>query len=204
MRTMRTDRRFLSVACLRRLPWLVACVLALACHGGGGDDDGAPHLLAFQCSESMVPANTVALACGALSQNMIREVQVLIGGPTTSNDVMGFSFDIVFDPANISYVAGSAGQGTLLSSDGDDPLLAVDLASNDPGRLLVGIHRANQASGVAGPASSNLVLRFSMRANALVAFGPDLLRFENAEVVDSSGTAIPGITFSDQLLLGVN
>jgi hypothetical protein len=193
-------------ACSRRLRgwWTLLLLIAaasLACGGGGGGHHSGP---AFTCSESAVGVDTVALVCATKISKDIWQLDVVIGGPTTSTDISGFNFDVVFDSSDLSYVPGSAVLGTLLSQGGDDPLLSADPASNDPGRLIVGIHRTNQPQGVGGAGPENLVLSFCLKANMLTAFGPDLVHFENAEAVDSSGTPIAGITFSDQLSLSVH
>lgn len=133
----------------------------------------------------------------------IWQLEVVLGGPTSSTDLAGFSFDVVFDPAELSFVAGSAEQGTFLNLDGDDPLLIADLASNDPGRLVVGIHRTNQLAGVQGMAAQNVIMKFCLKASLSSEFGPTLVRFENHEAVDSADNPIAGIQFSDQLTLAV-
>jgi len=195
---METTRGY---SCPRLALWgaLLTCAASISCHGGGGSE----HSPALECSDSAVLANVVALQCGQRSGSDVQEIRVVIAGPTSSADIMGFDFDVVFDPTDMSYVPGSATEGTLLNKDGDDPLLLADLASNNPGRLIIGIHRTNQPSGVQGTSAENLILEFSVRANTLSPFGPSLLRFENAEAVDSSGSSIGSITFSDQLLLSV-
>jgi hypothetical protein len=148
--------------------------------------------------------NQVALLCGTKIGSDTWLVHAVIGGPTSSMDISGFNFDVVFDPANLSYVSGSAQLGTLLSQDGDDPLLVADVASNDPGRLIIGIHRTNQPAGVQGGAPHSIVVDFCLRTDKpLSDFGPDLVHFENSEVVDSGGVSIISASFSDQLLLSV-
>jgi len=177
-----------------------ACTAMVACGGGGGGNNSGPS---FRCTDSAPNSDVVVLLCGQRTSSDVWTIEVVIGGPTTSNDIEGFDLDVVFDPADLSYVPGSATLGTLLSQDGDDPLLAANLANNDPGRLIVGVHRTNQPHGVQGDGAENLILTFSMRANMLSDFGPILLQFQNAEAVDSLGTPIGGISFSDQLLLSV-
>ena len=180
----------------------LVCATLWACGGGGGgsDDDG----IAFRCSDSPVAANQTAMLCGTKIDSQTWLVQVTLGGPTTSADISGFDFDVVFNAANLSYVPGSARLGALLGQDGDDPLLVAQVASNDAGRLIVGVHRTNQPAGVQGAAAENLVMDFCLRTDSpLSAFGPDLVHFENAETVDSLGAPIGSISFSDQLLLSV-
>ena len=180
-------------------PALAACTI-LSCGGGGGGGNRGPSL---RCQDSAVAADITALRCDQSPSAGTRTLRLVLGGPTTSSDIMGFNLDVVFDSSTLEYVAGSAAQGTLLSQDGDDPLLAAALSGGDPGRLVIGIHRTNQPAGVGGLAAENLVLTFSLRANLMIDFGPSLIKIENAEALDSQGHVIAGITFSDQLLLSV-
>jgi len=180
----------------------LVCAVLLSCGGGGGGDDSSG--LVFKCTDSPIAANQTALLCGTKISSDTWLIQVVLGGPTISTNIAGFDFDVLFDAADLSYVPGSAHMGTLLSQDGDDPLLLADVANNDAGRLIVGIHRTNQPTGVQGAAAENLVLDFCLKTNSpLSSFGPELLHFENAEIVDSSGIPIGAMSFSDQLLLTV-
>jgi hypothetical protein len=175
---------------------VLTSILTLSCRHC--DDEPAPK---FSCADSAINKDVVALACGRKASKDVWEIQAVIGGPTTSADIAGFNFDVVFEDTQLSYVPGSvAALGSFLGSDGDTPLPSAGLASNDPGRLIISIHR-NRVAGVQGSATRNLVLTFSMRANSLTPFGPLLLEFENAEAVDSSGVPIGSVIFSEQLLL---
>jgi hypothetical protein len=173
---------------------------ALSCGGGGGGGDDGPS---FRCQDSAVAADAAALRCGQIRSTGVRVLRLVLGGPTSSSDIMGFNLDVVFDSTVLEYVAGSASGGTLLNQDGDDPLLAAALSGSDPGRLIVGIHRTNQPAGVQGAGTENWVLEFCLRASMMTKFDPSLVKIENAEAVDSLGQPIAGIAFSDQLLLSV-
>jgi len=194
------SRRF-SWGSIPSLGCVLVCTVALGCHSGGGGHSSSKSV--FQCTDSASAKDVVVLLCGQRTQADVWLINMVIGGPTTSTDISGFNFDVVFDPTDLSYVSGSAALGTLLTQGGSQPLLAADLASNDPGRLIVGVHRTNPSTGVQGTATQNLILQFSMRANLLSNFGPVPLQFQNAEAVDSSGAAIGSVTFSDQVLLSV-
>ncbi len=178
----------------------LAAAASLACGGGGGGGgDSGPS---FNCSDSPVGVNTVALVCGTKVSGNTWSLKVVIEG-TTSADISGFNFDIVFPVADLSYVSGSAELGTYFSQGGSVALFAADLASNDPGRLVVGIQLPDQAVPVQGGPGQNLIMTLRLKANSLTAFGPDLIRFENTEAVDSTKAAIGSVNFSDQLLLSV-
>ena len=178
-----------------------AAALSPSCGGGGGGHSSSGP--ALRCSDSTVAANVVALTCGPLIQGGIIRVVVTLGGPTLTSDIMGFNFDVVFAPTDLTFVSGSGAVGPLLSQGGDSPLLQASLASNDPGRLIVGIRRTVQTAGVQGAAGPNTVLTFELKADPGVTFGPALISFQNAEAVDSLGNPIASISFSDQLLLSV-
>jgi hypothetical protein len=182
---------------------LSAALLAggLACGGGGGG--GGSDGPAYRCEDSAVGGDTVAVVCAQRTAKDVWRLRLVVGGPTTSQDIMGFNFDLVFDPSVLSYVEGSATLGTFLSIGGDNPMMAAALSSSDAGRLIVGAHRTHQLFGVGAGTGPETILELSIRANMLTAVSPALLRFENAEAVDSSGDAIGSIHFSDQLLLSV-
>ena len=195
----RMPRRFLRRAAETVL--LLVAAASLACGGGGsGGGDNGP---AFKCSDSPVGVDTVALVCGTKISGNTWSLKVVIEGPVTSADISGFNFDVVFPASDLSYVPGSAEVGTYFSQGGSVALFAAGLASNDPGRLVVGIQLPDQAVPVQGGPGQNLIMTFRLKANALTAFGPDLIRFENAEAVDSAKAAIESVSFSDQLLLSV-
>ena len=187
---------------LGRLGMAVGLILCASC-GGGGGGHSRPAALSYTCADSAVGANVVALACAGQAVTDVWVIELDLGGPTTSHDIAGFNLDVLFDPTSVGYVGGSATvQGSFLAADGDTPLLSARIASNDPGRLIIGVRRTKSA-GVQGSGGTNPILRFSLRANALVTFGPMQVKFENAEAVDSSDSPIGSVAFSEQLLLGV-
>ena len=194
-------RRFLGAGTI------LACVALLACGGGGGG--GAvvtPPVPTFQCSDAPppVPADQVVLRCGAQIARDVWRIDVVIGVPTTSTDIGGFNFDVVADDATLlAFVAGSGQQGELLGQGGATVLLAAATVPGEPGHLVVGIHRTGGGPGVQGIAGYDRIMSFRMKALMSGPFGPELLRFEKYEATDSSDQLIPGITFSDQLLLSV-
>ncbi len=189
-----------SKSCLLGLCAAAAALSASCGGGGGGHSSSGP---ALRCSDSAVAANVVALTCGSLVQGDIIRVAVTLGGPTFSSDIMSFHFDVVFDATELAFVSGSGAVGPLLSQGGDSPLLLANVLSTDPGRLIVGISRTVQTTGVQAAAGPNTVLTFELQATAGMKFGPALISFQNAESFDSLGNPIAGISFSDQLLLSV-
>ena len=177
------------------LPAALAILVSVSCGGSGGG--GGPVV---ECNAIDAAADVVNMLCGGRLDRFTQRIRIVIGGATSSTDIQGFNFDLVYDPAEIVY-AGGAEQGDLLNRDGDDPLLVASLANGLQGRLIVSIHRTNQPQGVQGPDPVNEILSLNFEvADPDVMTGPAPISFENAEAVGSAGT-IPGITFADGLSL---
>jgi len=194
----------------RRLLAALLSALLLGCgsKSGGGDTvvtPPPPPTPTFQCTDSSVMVDKVALKCGVHRTVDVWEIDVVIGSPTTSTDIGGFAFDLLFDPAILQFVPDSAGAGPMLYQDGDTPLLSARIS--DPGRLVVGIYRTGGAAGVQGIPGYDHIMTFSMKAVPGAQFDADPrhLAFDMNifQALDSSAQAqpIPSITFSDQLLL---
>ncbi|MBZ5639351.1 MAG: hypothetical protein LAO51_11445 [Acidobacteriia bacterium] len=193
-------RRLIRLVTSAAFPMGVLAVLLLltsSCGGGGGG--GGP---AIECASSSAGLNQVVMSCGGQSNSTTEVVKVVLGGgATAASDVQGFHFDVVYDPAKIAFVTGSAAEGTFLNKDGDDPLLAVQLANGVQGRVIVGFDRTNQPAGVQGTDVANDVLRLSFTVLGSASVAPVPLTFENAEAVDHTGAGIAAITFHDGLSL---
>ena len=153
--------------------------------------------------------DTVALKCSVQRTADVWEIEVVIGSPTTSTDIGGFAFDLLFDPEILEYVPDSARAGAMLYQGSDTPLLSALIMNGEPGRLVVGIYRTGGAAGVRGVSGYDHIMTFSMKAVPGAQFDadPGHLRFDmsRSEALDSSFPAQPilSITFSDQLLLSV-
>jgi len=197
----------------RRLLVALVCLLLAAC-GGKGSDGGSvvtpppPPLPVFQCGDSPAMVDHVALKCGARLGANVWQIDVVIGSPTTSTDIDGFAFDLLFDPSMLAYVPDSARAGSMLSQDGNLPLLSVQIPPGDPGRLVVGVYRSGEVAGVQGLPGYDQIMMFSMKVVSGAQFDADprQLRFDadKFQALDSSAPRpqpIPSITFSDQLLL---
>lgn len=182
---------------------LLGVLLATACGGGGGggDDDTPP--LTLHCADSPMVTDTVGLGCGSTIGGDTVMIEVGIGTPTTSTDIMGFNFDIQFEPSVFSYVSGSAVAGSMLTRDGTSVLLAADVSPSDPGRLIVGIHRTGVPVGLQGLDGHGVILRLALQLKTLVVVAPSQMVFANAEAVDSQGNPILSVTFDAQLALSV-
>jgi hypothetical protein len=205
MRPARIEHRWLLLA-------PIVCAVLLGCGGKGGDGGSGvtpppPLTPTFRCSDSPVMLNQVALKCGVKLADDVWQIDVVIGSPTTSTDIDGFAFNLLFDPAILEYVPGSARAGPMLYQNINTPLIAAQIMSGDPGRLVVGISRTGGAAGVGGLPGYDQVMIFSMKVmpGAQLDPVPGHLTFdmERSVALDSSDPAqsIPSITFSDQLLL---
>jgi len=196
-----------------RGPAVLMCAALIGCGGKGGDGGGGPVVppppptLTFKCSDSPQQPDQVVLRCGVRLTEDVWQIDVMIGAHPTS-DIGGFAFDVLIDPMIMKYVPGSAVSGSMLFQDGEVPLLSVDTAPGDPGRLVVGIYRTGGAPGIAVvPGTFDRIMVFDVQALPGAQFDPDPshLRFDKtrSEALDSSiqHQPIPSITFSDQILL---
>jgi len=195
--------------CLLIGPAVLACAATLACNSsGGGRGDGGVitpppgPIPVFQCSDSPAAPDTVVLRCGERISASTWRINVVIGVPTTSTDINGFDFDVVFDPLLLAYLPGSAQPGVLLSQGGGTVLFAAATSPGNPGRLVVGIHKAG-ATGVQGTQYLDVILAFQLTSQTVASFPPQVLRLENFRASDSSDVTIQGIIAIDQLFLSL-
>src|SRR6267378_5243924 len=176
-------------------PVSLACAAILACGGGGGGGGGggAPPpgpVATFLCSDSPAAPDQVVMKCAAKASADVWEIAVVIGVPTTSKDINGFAFDVVFDPLLLAYVPGSAQAGNLLFQNVGTPLFAAATDPGDPGRLVVGISKPG-SQGVAGVPGYELIMIFEIKSLTASPFGPEMVKFEHSRAFDSSDVPIP-------------
>ena len=174
----------------------VGAALILACGGGGGgDDDGVvPRLL---CSGAVTPApDRVTLGCPAEGVDTIA-VAVHLGGPTTSSDIYGLQFDLVFDRTVVQFQPPAL-EGGFLDRDGAATVVEAGAMEGDPGRLVVAMSRQGEPAGLAATDADQVVIWLLFRGNMA---GTTTLAFENAAVVDSSLQPIATIQFGPPLTL---
>lgn len=193
---------------MRALPYVPAILLCgalLACGGKGGSDhlSGPPiPVTSFVCADSAPATDHVVMRCAELVAPDVWRIDVVVGVPTTSDDINGFRFDVTFDPLQLAFVTGSAEKGNLLGVDGETVLVAAAIDPTDAGRLIVGINRAG-GTGIRGIPGNDRIMSFCFRALTGMPFGPSFPAFVNAEADDSSLQAIPEIVFDDTLRLSV-
>lgn len=180
-------RSLLAVLCMS-LVALVGCSRSGTQDVVGGGDGSTAIAVSFAADNPTPGPNTVALASGGSSGNVVG-VLINVSGV---NDVVGGSFDLVYDPALVEFLNWD--RGALL---GSDSTVLVDAST--PGVLVVGAARnggiGQDVSGVA------TLLRMDFRA---LAPGTSQLVFEASALTDDTppnGQEITGLTWSGGTLL---
>src|SRR2546422_8710275 len=126
--------------------------IVLACGGGGGGNESVvPRLM---CSGAPSPApDRVTRGCPAEGIDSIT-VAVHLGGPTTSSDIYGLKFDLVFDPTVLQFEP-PAMEGSFLNRDGAATILQSGILQGEPGRLIVAITRQGAPAGLQAPGADH-------------------------------------------------
>jgi hypothetical protein len=178
--------------------WLLGC--------GGGSNDGAPMTTPppdamFVTSGTAATADGVRLTADAPSGDTIT-LHVMIGGPTTSQDIYGFAFDLALGDATIAeYVNNSATIGSALTPGaGQTSSLQV---SQSGARVIVGLTTLGGGSGngLAAGETRMLSLRFRVlrQGSTSISFaGPPPSGGNPAGVpaaLDSAGVLIGSVSF---------
>jgi cohesin domain-containing protein len=181
-----------------RIGTLVAVlVAATACGGGGGSSDGgtvngnqSTVVATFQADEPSPPANSVALAQGSASGNLVT-VRVNVWGV---NGVYGGAFDLTYDSSKFDYVSYSA--GTLLEQGGNTPNYSVGVPQ--AGRVVVGASRTGSTSA---NASGQAIIQVTFRAKVA---GSAPVTIENMQLYNSQNPPQPigGISWFAGTLTG--
>ena len=170
---------------------LVPLVLALAaflcaCGGGGGGGVGPsppPITASFVPAEPSPGANTVSMAAGAVTHDVVA-VSVDVTG---TSGVWGAAFDVRFDPVHVDYVGYSAGD---LFGTGPTVNYTVKPPTGSSGIVVVGVSRVGSASAVNVTTTRTLVsLAFRVKSTGSYAleFGP------GASLLDDTVASIPGL-----------
>ena len=185
---------------LRMVVWSLAYGLFLAvAHGCSGSADSPPGLpgpsLTLHCTTDPAPLpDRVGLECPASSEAVL-PVRVAIGGPSTSADIYGIKFDLLFDSAFLHY-DGHSLTGSFLGKEGGSVLALASVEDDDPDRLVVAVSLQGAVSGVQVTDSVELVAAFFFRG---VQAGASTVRFENGEVVDSGLNPIAGVSVAGEI-----
>jgi len=172
--------------------------IVLACGGGAGSDHGVvPSLL---CSGATAPVpDKVTLGCPSEGVGSIAVV-VHLGGPTTSSDIFGVQFDLVFDPTVVRFEPPAL-EGSFMNRDGAATVLRAGVMEGDPGRLIVAIARQTVPYGLQATGADQVVMTLPFTG---IAAGSTALVLQNAAAVDSTLQPIPEISFGEPLTLTFN
>lgn len=180
---------------------ILALVSLWSCSSGDEESDLPPPFAAFTLDCSGVAAaapDQVRMGCPASSSQTLA-VQVLIDGPTSSSDVYGVKFDLVFDSESLRYLPPAV-EGVFLNKDGGGTILEADISGSDPDRLVVALTRQGAVPGVQATGSGELVMTLLFSG---VLRRTSTITFDNAAAVDSNLVTIPAIQFQGPLTVTV-
>jgi len=172
------ERSFLLIAVLASLSFLLHC----GSSGGGGVIETTKPPT-FTGSGTTPGPNLVTMADGGTAPGSLIQVDIKIGGPTTSSDLFSFSFDVVLsNPSVIESVETVAGDALT----GDTAIL---ISPIENGRVVVGVAKKGGAGNRVASADATIVgLVFKMSPNTP---GSTTLKFEQATTQDSQGVDLP-------------
>jgi hypothetical protein len=129
-------------------------------------------------------------------------VQAVIYGPTTSQDIYSFAFDIgIGDPTVVKFVSGSAVAGDALQpSAGQDVQALADLGTLggggvDNSRVVVGVSKTGGGvgNGVAGASAVVVELSFQVQKGGTTTL--TLTGSPSPQALDHGGSPIGSIAF---------
>jgi hypothetical protein len=130
------------------------------------------------------------MTCPA-TQVGVLQVLVYLGGPTTSQDIYGIKFDVLFDPAVLTFTP-PAHPGSIWGTV-TPPVFEAAVSPWDPGRLVVAISLTGATPGFGSSLPALAILTFYLGASGT---GTSPLSLENGQAVDSSLAPIASIQFS--------
>jgi len=140
---------------------MLIVVPGVACGGGSGGMTTNGLQASFTGSGTPASPDQVRLTGSASGDRVLLEVAV--AGPTTSDDLYAFAFDVVLgNPAVLGFVAGSAVLGQALSTEGC--LGETVLAQQSDDRIVVGISKLGSCPGNGVPAGERTLVRLTLRA----------------------------------------
>src|SRR5207245_11100545 len=105
-------------------------------------------------------------------------------------------------PLYLGYDRYSGQVGELPNDGGGSVLLAAATDPMDPGRLIIGIHKAG-GLGLQGEQGRDRILAFQIKSQTAASFAAQMPRIEHFRASDSSNMTIQGIAPVDQLVLSL-
>lgn len=194
----------------RRAPFLRAPLLAAllavaapACGGGGGGGGGVvqPGLTpSFGASGTAASADGVRLVGGSVSGDEIT-LHVRVGGPSTSQDLYSFVFDLVLGDTTVaSFVPNSETFGTALTLGAGQGSFVE--ATQQGNRVVVGVTKTSggPGNGIAAGEPTVVSVRFRLlrAGTCAISFagspGPGNPTGDPA-ALDSTGAVVPSVSF---------
>jgi hypothetical protein len=168
---------------LVHLGFAAALLAGYGCSGGGSSV--APPPPAIGCADGGAPApNTVALTCGAASDNETERVDVILTGPASGTMTLrGLNFDVTYDPFDLDFIPDATPTSPLFSPGA---LVAVALHNGQPGDIVISIQQyGGNPDKIVSP-GENLVLSLTFRRVSGAIFGPTPLNKRNTEATNAS------------------
>ena len=185
MSTTMTFRGWIEVG------FAAALLTAVGCSTGTGTSP-AP---ALACTDGgAASGNGVVLACGGATATTTEQVNVVMGGPASgSTTLRGLNFDVIYDPAKLTFMPAASYTSPLFPG----ALVAVTLYNGQPGRVVVSIQETGGAADVSVAPGQHAVLNLSFQTATGVAVTPTPVVFANPEATAASTT----ISFASALAL---
>jgi len=162
-----------------------ALLSAFGCGGGSSSTGGVgPAAPSISCTSAAPSSNTIGMTCGVAMQGDTQMVNVVVVGDATGNTaVRGFSFDVVYDPAVLVFVAAASYVSPLMPSPPALPPL-VSRLNGIEGHLVVSIQEPGTTTATIPPGSNpQTILSLSFQRNVGAGtFGPTPLTLSNVAV----------------------
>lgn len=163
---------------------LAAAALTVAACGGGGGGPTMPPPPTSSIVFTPAGGGNLLLASGAGTQG----TTLALGLNTTGvQDLYGVAFHLTYPLAVMHFV--TATEGTLLNVGGAVPT-SFQFVESPPGNLVIGLTRLGLVPGTAA-AGTLMTLQFTG-----VASGSGTLAFTHNQAGNSTGSAIPGLTWA--------
>jgi hypothetical protein len=183
-----------------RIAIAVMCVAATLGFGCSNDDSSSLSAT-FTASATAPTPNLVKLIQKTVSGTTV-VVQAVIYGPTTSQDIYSFAFDVsIADPTVVKFVTGSAVAGTALQASGGQTISAIaDLGTLggggvDNSRVVVGVTKTGGGAGNGVAGASAVVVELNFQALKAGTTTLTLTGNPTPQALDHNGTPIASITF---------
>jgi hypothetical protein len=179
------------------------CLFYLGCGGGDGGGGVIPPAVTAQFSSSGTApaADLVYLRGGSVAGEFIT-LEVVISGPTTSQDLYSFAFDLLLsDPSVARFEPGTAAAGPVLQVAGGQDRSV--LVSQQGDRVVVGVTKTGGGTGNGVGVGESVVLSLVFQ---VLKVGTTEIRFAGSPAnpqnpsadpvaIDSNGATVTSVDF---------